>query len=456
MESSKRTGRWRVAALTLSVGLVLAACGGTDSADESGAAAPAPAPAPALPEPEITSEVCPVPDAGGAQIDVLGWAFPIISAYMEELEACEEAGYKVNVQLLDSATARDQAVLDLSTGSPSFEIIHGDASFVGQLASNGSLLPLNDLVDKYRDEFDLEDIAPGLWDMATIDGQIYGVPIVVNTMHLFYNPELLAAAGITKPPDTYDEVIAACAPLKAAGFDVPFTINLHADWAWRIEFSNFAKALGADIINVDRSPAFNNAQGVAAAEQMVRVVDECMGPSGLAYSIDDTQAGLQTGELPMASIWASRAAAMDNAEASSVVGKIEFGAALRVKGASSVRTGPAYGDFLMIPRNTEVDPEVIFLAIMGATDLQSQSVAAAFGAVSRNSATNDAGPRNGTAATASIDEGVGLNSIDPALAIANAVLGKWLQQIPDGVSIADALANAEAEYLAEAKAQGLL
>lgn len=454
MESSKRTGRWRVAALTLSVGLVLAACGGTESADAPDAAAPAPAPAPA--EPEITSEVCPVPDAGGAQIDVLGWEFPIITAYMDELEDCEEAGYAVNVQLLDSATARDQAVLDLSTGTPSFEVLHGDASFVGQLAGSDSLLPLNDLVDQYRDEFDLDDIAPGLWDMATIDGQIYGVPIVVNTMHLFYNPELLAQAGITEAPDTYDEVIAACAPLKAAGFDVPFTMNLHADWAWRIEFSNFVKAFGADLINEDRSPAFNNAEGVAAAEQMMRVVDECMGPSGLTYSIDDTQAGLQTGELPMASIWASRAAAMDDAEASSVVGEIEFGAALRVSGASSVRTGPAYGDFLMIPRNTEVDPEVIFRAIMGATDLQSQSVAAAFGAVSRNSATNEAGPRNGAAATVSIDEGVGLNSIDPALAIANAAVGKWLQQIPDGVSIEDALANAEQEYLAEARAQGLL
>lgn len=456
MKSPKKTGQWRASALALTLSLVVAACGGTESADEPDAAAPAPAPAPAPAEPEFASEDCPVVDAGGAQIDVLGWEFPIITAYMDELEDCEDAGYVVNAQLLDSATARDQAVLDLSTGSPSFEVLHGDASFVGQLAGSDGLLPLNDLVDKYREEFDLDDIAPGLWDMATIDGDIYGVPIVVNTMHLFYNPELLAAAGITDAPDTYDEVIAACPQLRAAGFDVPFTINLHADWAWRIEFSNFVKALGADIINEDRTPAFNNAQGVAAAEQMMRVVDDCMGPAGLAYSIDDTQAGLQTGELPMASIWASRAAAMDDPEASSVVGEIEFGAALRVEGASSVRTGPAYGDFLMIPRNTEVDPEVIFRAIMGATDSESQSAAAAFGAVSRQSASNPDGPRNGAAATVSIDEGVGLNSIDPALAIANATLGKWLQQIPDGVSIADALANAEAEYLAEAAAQGLL
>lgn len=446
---------WRFAALAASVGLVLSACGGSDTAD-----APEPAPAPtqdsAPAEPEITSERCPVPDAGGVQIDVIGWEFPIISAYAQELEACEEAGYVVNVQLLDGPTARDQVTLDLATGTPNYEIIHGDAGFLGTLVGTDSLLPLNDLVDKYRDQFDLDDIAPGLWDMATIDGNIYGVPIVVNTMHLFYNPELLAAAGITSAPETYNDVIAACPQLREAGFAVPFTINLHADWAWRTEFSNFIKALGGDIINEDRSPAFNNAAGIAAAEQMMRVVDECMGPAGLSYSIDDTQAALQTAELPMASIWASRAAAMDDAEASTVVGEIQFGAALRVTDASSVRTGPAYGDFLMIPRNTTVDPELIFLAIMGATDLASQQAAAAFGAVSRQSATNPAGPRNGVAATVSIDEGVGLNSIDPALALANAALGKWLQQIPDGVSIADALANAEAEYLEEARAQGLL
>lgn len=454
------TMRWRPAVVVAAVGMLASACAGSAGTDADGVAAEEsvqPADGQQTEDGaggEPASEDCPVPDAGGAQIDMLGWEFPILSAYTRELEACSEAGYQVNVQLLDSAQAKDQANLDLSSGSPNFEVIHGDNAFLSQLAAGGKLFALNDLVEQYRDEFDLDDIPEALWDMASVDGQIYGVPIVQNTMHLFYNPELLAEAGVDVP-ETYEDVVEACPELKAAGYSVPFTINLHADWAWTIEFSNFIKAHGGDILNDDSTPAFNSAEGRAAAEQMMEVAESCMGPAGLQYSIDDTQAGLQSAELPMASTWASRAAEMDDPDASSVVDVVEFAPALRVS-EDSPRTGPGYADFLMIPEGTELDAETIFLAIMGATDLQSQNVAAAHGTVSRSSAQNEEGPRNGEASQKSIEEGIGPNSSDPALALANAALGKWLLQLPDGVSVEEALARAEEEYVAEAESQGLL
>lgn len=398
---------------------------------------------------------CPVvPPAAATTIDMMGWEFPIMSVYADELRECEAIGNTtINVQLLDSAGAQDQTLLDLSTGSPSFEIIHGDNGFLARLAAEGRLLALDDLIAKYRDRFELDGILQSFWDLATIDGKIYGVPLVGNTMHLFYNPEILDAAGVAVP-NTYDDVIAACPTLKQAGFDVPFTMNLHAGWAWRIEFTNFIKSFGGNILNQDSTPAWNSPEGVAAANKMVEVVNACMGAEGLAFSIDDSQSALQTAELPMASIWASRAAAMDDPEASTVVGVIQFAPAL-FGDPIGKRNGPAFADFYAIPAGTDVDPDFIFQLIAAAADLESQTVAAKQGIVSRG-ITVEGGPRDSDAAAVSIEEGVGSDTIDPALSIANSALGTWLIQIPEGISVEDALANAEADYIAEATAQGFL
>jgi len=65
-------------------------------------------------------------------------------------------------------------------------------------------MPLNDLVDKYRDEFNLDDIPQKAWEGATIDGNIYGVPIVANTLHLIYRQDIFDELGIAVP-DTYDD-----------------------------------------------------------------------------------------------------------------------------------------------------------------------------------------------------------------------------------------------------------
>ena len=71
-------------------------------------------------------------------------------------------------------------------------------------------------------------------------------------------------------------------------------------------------------------PIFNGEEGVAALTKMKEVVDGCMGPEGLTYSIDDSEIGMETGTLAFVHIWASRAANMDDPEKSDYVGIIGF------------------------------------------------------------------------------------------------------------------------------------
>jgi multiple sugar transport system substrate-binding protein len=58
-----------------------------------------------------------------------------------------------------------------------------------------------------------EDFIPTLIDAFTFDGQTYGIPKDFNSLGLFYNKDLFAAAGLGEPTDdwTWDDLKAAAA-----------------------------------------------------------------------------------------------------------------------------------------------------------------------------------------------------------------------------------------------------
>jgi ABC-type glycerol-3-phosphate transport system substrate-binding protein len=459
--NNKRKRLIRSLGLLMAIVLVVAACSSSDDgADTTAAAAPTTTEASTetttAPAEEVAliSDRCPIPvPMESVTIDVMGWEFPVTEQYAEELEECETNNVTVNVQLLSSEPANDQIKLDLATGSPEYEIVATTDSRVGE--HRDSLLDLTPFIEKYWDEFDLGDIADAYWQGGVVDGKMLGVPTTSNTMHFFYNTEILEANGIT-PPDNFDEVIAACAVLKAAGFDDPFNMNLSAGWAWEIEYNSVIKSIGGVLLNDDNTPGWDTPEGLEAVNAILALNDACMTDVGRAFGIDDAEAALRAGELPMATIWATRAAQMDDEENSLVVGIIGFGPALYTN-ADSLRNGPGFVDYYSIPAGGSVDPEFVFLTIMGATDLESQNAAAAHAAVSRTSATNIGGPRNGAASAQSVAEGVGTRSKSGALDIVSAILGDALLEITaNGADPATQLAESAAAYIVEATTQGFI
>jgi len=394
--------------------------------------------------------------ADEVSLNMIGWAFPITEYYADEFKKCNDVeNLEVQVQLLDNASAQEQVALALSGGGTSpFAVVHAANPQISEWGSRDWLLPLNDLVDKYRDEYDLDDISETAWEGGSIEGNIYGIPVTGNTLHLMYRSDLFEQYGL-EPPTTYDEVIAACEVLRdEPSIDIPFTMNVHAGWAWEIEFLHFVRSFGGDYLNEDNTPAFNSPEGVAGATKMKEVIDACMGAEGITYSIDDSEIGLQTGGLAFIQIWASRAAGMDDPERSDFVGQIEFAPAPAPNPGGPLG-GSAWSDYYAIPTTTDVDPDLAFRVIMESVDHRSQEDAAKLGIVSRVSVKE--GLRNLPAAGESIAKGVGIYAPNPAVALAQVALSNWLPLIGTGeMTPQEALDAAAEEYIAEATAQGFL
>jgi multiple sugar transport system substrate-binding protein/raffinose/stachyose/melibiose transport system substrate-binding protein len=95
------------------------------------------------------------------------------------------------------------------------------------VADGGRLAPIDDMWAANE----LDSVIPaGIADGAsTYNGQKYLIPIGYHYVGMFYNPKVMADAGITAMPTTWDELMAAAEQLKAAGV-TPFALGSKNRW----------------------------------------------------------------------------------------------------------------------------------------------------------------------------------------------------------------------------------
>ena len=391
----------------------------------------------------------------GVEINVISWSFPITDFYAEELEACNEVdNITVNTQLLASTDVQEQVRLALSTGGDSpYDVVHGSNSHIAEWGAPGWVMPLNDLVEEYWDEYNLGDIPETAWAGATIDGNIVGVPMVGNTLHLIYRQDVFDEMGY-EVPETYDDIITLCDAIGLdSDWDMPFALDLSTTRRWEIEFFMVLRAYGGDYLDDDNMPIFNSEEGVMAINKMIEVANACHGFAGQDFTLNDQEVGIQLGTIPATKMWASRAANMTDPERTDLGDVIAYAPApVAVEGG--LRAGSAWNDYYMIPTNTTNDPDLIFRIIMEAADEESQQRAAAVGMGTRVSSGEFGGPYL-PAANQTIAEGIGNYDTNAAVSLVIPILEQYLPLIGTGdMTAQEALDAAAEDYLVQATEQG--
>jgi raffinose/stachyose/melibiose transport system substrate-binding protein len=118
-----------------------------------------------------------------------------------------------------------------------------------QFVDEGGVLPITDWWNKPGNGDRFTKGAP--WQSVTKDGQIYGVPLTINTTaEIYYNKKILSKHGIDPEAlKTWPDYLAAFAKLKAEG-ETPIAYGNSEGWPGSQWFYNFlAKTAGAGKIN---------------------------------------------------------------------------------------------------------------------------------------------------------------------------------------------------------------
>ncbi|MDA0288379.1 MAG: extracellular solute-binding protein [Proteobacteria bacterium] len=227
------------------------------------------------------------------------------------------------------------------------------------LLSAGTIRPLDDLVAKYG-----KDLQPN--QLIRINGQIMAIATMVNNQHLMYREDIFKSLGL-EVPTTYYELLTAADKVAASG-QVQYALGgtYKAGWNLAEEFVNMYMGMGGDFFDGSK-PTLNNAMGIRTLE-MMRNLTHYMDPEYLVADSTYVQQQFQQGKIAMAVLWATRAAAMDDAKESQVVGKVKMAAAPSpVSGALPAST--LWWDGVVLAKNmTDQQADEAFQLLMEGID----------------------------------------------------------------------------------------
>ncbi|MEG1367321.1 MAG: extracellular solute-binding protein, partial [Oscillospiraceae bacterium] len=96
----------------------------------------------------------------------------------------------------------DKYMLALQNGTAP-DVVACALDWTTTFGSAGMLAPLDEFVK--RDNLDVGQYVPGALKASTVDGKLYALPFRSETYGLFYNKDILSAAGFDKAPETWDE-----------------------------------------------------------------------------------------------------------------------------------------------------------------------------------------------------------------------------------------------------------
>ena len=133
--------------------------------------------------------------------------------------------------------------------------------------ADGLLLPAQDFVS----EETYAKFYPAFLDQSVVDGTVWAVPDLASARALYYNADILAAAGV-EVPTTWAELKTACEAIKAYDANIyPWGVDMTGDEGQAC-FAYYAWTNGGGFVDAEGNWTLNSAENVEAAEYVLDLV----------------------------------------------------------------------------------------------------------------------------------------------------------------------------------------
>ncbi len=290
--AKKRAGVFAFLAVSLfALATALAACGGGSSGGES----------------------------SGSHSLTLGMTNDLFPALKQPIEKWgTEHGIDVTIREMpsDTDTYFDQMRTMLQAGSCEVDLFAGDITWAAQFGANGWLADLsNEFTPAEQKEY-----LPAYVESNEWEGKTYGIPFFLDVGLLYYRKDLLAKAGYSKPPETWDELkemskkVMSEDPSVTEGFT--FTGARYAGGTLLgMEFVNTA---GGSVIEGEKVEA-DSPQSTEGIETERSLVSEGVSPASVAnFEEGDAEAPFLAGRSVFLRNWAYVFGDLSNPELSQI------------------------------------------------------------------------------------------------------------------------------------------
>lgn len=303
----------------------------------------------------------------------------------------ELTGIKVNSELTPEQQQRQKAVIELTSGRPSFDVVH--LSFHVQkrqfekgkwLADLSGFMKDPTLTDAALNEADFAQA--GMQYAKDAQGTLRALPFSVDYWIVYWNKELFEAKGLSYP-ETYDALLSAAEALTdkeagTSGFvargmknaNTPVWTGLMLGWG--------QKAVGEDgQLNTD------DAEAVAAATLYQQLMTKAAPRGVTGFNWSECQSAFLQGKVGMWLDGIGFAAPLENPELSRVVGKVGYGV---MPAGPKTRAAPTFGDGLGVTEaSTKKEAAYLYCQWAISKEMGARLFQTGAGVPFRNSIVND-------------------------------------------------------------------
>jgi multiple sugar transport system substrate-binding protein len=318
-----------------------------------------------------------------------------LQQYQKEFEAL--TGITVQSEATPEQQQRQKAVIELSSGRPSFDVIHMSYHVqkrqfekAGWLADLSALLKDASLTDPSLVESDFS--SAGLLYAKNQAGQMLSLPFSVDYWMIYWNKDLFAKKNLSFP-ETFEDLAKTAEALTdpqggTYGFVARGLKNANVP-VW----TSFLLGYGMDTVDAQGNLKTDTPEAIEAAKLYQRLLTKAAPPGIAGFNWSECQSAFLQGRVGMWMDGVGFAPPLEDPDKSRIVGKVGYG--VMPKGPKT-RASATFGDGIGVTA-ASTNKEAAYLYCQWAVSKQmgTRLLQAGGGVPFRHSIVNDAEVRKG-------------------------------------------------------------
>ena len=245
-----------------------------------------------------------------------------------------------------------------------------------QYVEAGVAADLTDILTNQEKEW-YDSFSGGIFERITYDGKIMAVPTNFAAACVFYNTEIFEEAGV-EVPTTYDELLAACEKIQAAGY-TPISCSAGTAWCLSMVAGYLCDRVGGpdNLAKIESHEMEWTDPTFIEAGEKLKELSQYFQPTAAGDSNDQAPAALYNGEAAMLiqGSWAIAQINGNNPDFEQKCGVFQFPA---VEGGADPNRMIVKTDNLVMSSTTE-HPEAVIALMKYFTDETAQKYTAEVG-----------------------------------------------------------------------------
>ncbi|MCM3778856.1 ABC transporter substrate-binding protein [Microbacterium hydrocarbonoxydans] len=317
---------------------------------------------------------------GKTTVNVLAYNSSAIDPFTDTMvSSCSTDDVTLKHDPIDFGGQVTKTTATLAGDTGTYDIIETYGFVIPGFGEEEKLVPLNDLWDKYADDYGLDDISPSMVEGMSYDGDIYAIPMQAQMFVMAYRTDIFEDLGL-EVPTTFDEMIDAAEAIKGAGLmDYPIALPWLATADVTTGFQGAMNSLGADFVTADGEVTLDTPEAKQAVEAML-ALKPYMDPQVTTFDQPKVQQQMFNGTAAMSIMFSGRMFDLTLDSNSKFADSIGFAGAPKVTSDAEYSYNRLSIDGWSIPFNTKLDHDMLFQMMASAVseDASKASVPAAY------------------------------------------------------------------------------